>query len=55
MDHEKKKRILVCPLGWGLGHASRDIPIIDSLQKSGHVVIIAADELQLTLLSNVHR
>lgn len=48
---EEKKRILVCPLGWGLGHASRDIPIIDSLQKNGHEIIVAGDELQLTLLS----
>ena len=48
---ERKKIILVCPLGWGLGHASRDIPIIDFLQKNGHEVIIAGDEIQLVLLS----
>jgi uncharacterized protein (TIGR00661 family) len=51
MDQEKIKRVLVCPLGWGLGHASRDILIIDSLQKRGCSVIIAADQPQLTLLS----
>jgi uncharacterized protein (TIGR00661 family) len=51
MDDQNKKRVLICPLGWGLGHASRDIPIIDSIQKNGHKVIIAGDQLQLNLLS----
>ncbi len=48
----EKKIILVCPLGWGLGHASRDIPIIDSFRRDGHKVIIAGDEQSLALLSN---
>ncbi len=46
----KKKRILVCPLDWGLGHASRCIPLIHNLLQEGHVVIIAAAKNPLTLL-----
>jgi len=46
-----KKRVLVCPLGWGLGHASRDIPIVEFLRNNGHEVIVAGDELQLTLIA----
>lgn len=45
-----KKNVLVCPLGWGLGHASRDIPIIDALIEKGHRVIVAADLPQLALI-----
>ena len=36
------KRILSCPLNWGLGHASRCIPIIRYLLNNGHEVIIAS-------------
>lgn len=49
--NDEKKKVLICPLGWGLGHASRVIPIIDSFLKSGHEVIVAGDDLQLALLS----
>mgnify|MGYP006194365647 CR=1 FL=1 len=45
-----KKRILVTPLNWGLGHATRCIPIIHELLKQGAEVIIAADQLPLHLL-----
>ena len=51
MKEKKKHRVLVCPLGWGLGHASRNIPIIDYLLKSGHTVIVAGDELQISYLT----
>lgn len=37
-----KKRILVAPLDWGLGHASRCIPLIRRELEKGHDVIIAA-------------
>lgn len=47
---EKKKRILVCPLDWGLGHATRCIPIIRELERQGAEVIIAADKQPLKLL-----
>jgi len=36
-------RVLVCPLGWGLGHATRMLPIIDTLLKKDCKVIVAAD------------
>ncbi|MBK9290709.1 MAG: glycosyltransferase [Bacteroidetes bacterium] len=37
-----KKRILVCPLDWGIGHASRCVPIVRRLIASGHEPVIAA-------------
>lgn len=43
-------RILVCPLDWGLGHASRMIPVIYTLLKNNQEVVIAADNLPLQLL-----
>lgn len=36
------KKILISPLDWGLGHATRCIPLIDLLLKAGHKVLIAA-------------
>ncbi|MEM9022416.1 MAG: glycosyltransferase [Bacteroidota bacterium] len=44
------KRILVAPLDWGLGHATRCVPIIRELQAQGAEVIIAADRGPLALL-----
>lgn len=38
-----RKTILTAPLDWGLGHATRCIPIIEELNKAGHKVIIAAE------------
>ena len=46
-----KKRILVAPLDWGIGHATRCIPIINALIRSGFEVILAADSRPLHLLS----
>jgi uncharacterized protein (TIGR00661 family) len=39
----KSKKILVCPLDWGLGHATRLVPVIDQLLKLGADVFIGAD------------
>jgi uncharacterized protein (TIGR00661 family) len=36
------KRILIAPLDWGLGHATRCIPLIRHLISTGHQPIIAA-------------
>jgi UDP:flavonoid glycosyltransferase YjiC (YdhE family) len=44
-------RILVCPLDWGIGHATRCVPIIKHLRKQNHKVIIAADGRPLEFLS----
>ncbi len=43
-------RILVSPLDWGLGHATRCIPIIKHLRSKGVEVVIASDGPQLKLL-----
>ncbi len=42
--------ILVAPLNWGLGHATRCIPIIKELEKNGFNPIIASDGNALALL-----
>jgi len=45
----RKTRILVAVLNWGLGHASRSIPIIRALKKHNDV-ILASTGRSLTLL-----
>jgi len=45
-----KKRILVAPLNWGLGHATRCIPIIQGLIACDYEPIIASDGIALELL-----
>lgn len=45
-----KKNILVAPLNWGLGHATRCIPIIKALEAHNFNPIIASDGVALTLL-----
>ncbi len=47
---QKHKRILICPLDWGLGHATRCIPIIRLLLKKNAEVLVAADAGPLALL-----
>ena len=44
------KTILVAPLNWGLGHATRCIPIIKALQDNNFIPIIASDGIALDLL-----
>ena len=44
------KRILIAPLDWGLGHATRCIPIIRKLRSMGCGVIIATAGAQEVLL-----
>ncbi len=44
------KRILITPLDWGLGHATRCIPIIQELLDQGNEVMIASSGLALNLL-----
>lgn len=43
-------KILVAPLNWGLGHASRCVPLIRSFIAEGHEVILGGDGDSLTLL-----
>ena len=44
------RKILVIPLDWGLGHATRDIPLIRELLNAGCLVFIAAEEKHAALL-----
>jgi len=44
------KKILVAPLNWGLGHASRCIPLIEALIKHGYQPVMASDGQALELL-----
>nr|WP_315178232.1 glycosyltransferase [uncultured Flavobacterium sp.] len=44
------KTILIAPLNWGLGHATRCIPIIRALQENNYIPIIASDGIALELL-----
>ena len=48
--NNSRKNILVAPLNWGLGHATRCIPIIRELEKNGFNPIIASDGIALALL-----
>ena len=45
-----QKTILVAPLHWGLGHATRCIPIIKALLKNNYKVLIGSDGAALLLL-----
>jgi len=45
-----KKTILVAPLNWGLGHATRCIPIIQGLLDNDYKVLLASDGEALDLL-----
>jgi len=38
----KKKKILIAPLDWGLGHATRCIPIAKALEEEGYEVLFCA-------------
>jgi len=44
------KNILVAPLNWGLGHATRCIPIIRALEENGFTPILASDGVALEML-----
>ena len=45
-----KLKILISPLDWGLGHATRCISIIRALLELNHEVVIASDKAPLRLL-----
>lgn len=47
---EAKKSILICPLDWGLGHATRCVPVIRELLRLNFNVIIGADKKPLAFL-----
>ena len=45
-------RILISPLDWGLGHASRLVPIIRKYQSSGYEILLGGNGFSLELLKN---
>lgn len=45
-------KVLVAPLDWGLGHATRCIPIIHALLSEGYEVILAGECAQAALLQS---
>lgn len=36
-------RILIAPLNWGLGHATRCVPLIERYRRNGHEIILGGD------------
>ncbi len=50
MTNTSSKTILIAPLDWGLGHATRCIPIIQTLQNQGYKIVVAANDKQQNLL-----
>lgn len=50
MDNANRQMILVAPLNWGLGHATRCIPVIRQLEATGFTPVIASDGAALQLL-----
>lgn len=52
MESEPEKRVLVSPLAWGLGHATRIIPIINELSKKEYQVIVATNQELGALIEN---
>lgn len=46
----RSRRILVAPINWGLGHATRCIPLIKKLEEKGFTPFLASDGAALDLL-----
>ena len=46
----RQKKILVAPLNWGLGHATRCVPIIREFQKQKAIVLLGGDGMALAYL-----
>lgn len=44
------ERVLVCPLGWGLGHTSRSVQLINQLIQKGCTVLVAGDPYSIAFL-----
>jgi UDP-N-acetylglucosamine transferase subunit ALG13 len=49
-ENIRQKKLLICVLNWGIGHASRVIPIIRLLLKYGQTVYLASDGDALAFL-----
>ena len=51
MKTKTSLRVIVSPLDWGLGHATRCIPVIKALLQAGCSVFVACDETAEKLLT----
>jgi uncharacterized protein (TIGR00661 family) len=49
-NRKSVRHVLVAPLNWGLGHATRCIPIIKALQQNGYTPLLASDGAALEIL-----
>ena len=47
------KRLFISPLDWGLGHASRLIPLIENLKKDGHFILLGTEPKTAAFLSEI--
>ncbi len=45
-----KETVLFCPLNWGLGHATRIVPLIQENMRKGNKIVIAADGMPYAFL-----
>ncbi|MBN2237666.1 MAG: hypothetical protein JW729_08895 [Bacteroidales bacterium] len=50
---KKKKRFFISPLDWGLGHASRMVPLIQEIHKQGHEVLLGVDLKSAAFLKEI--
>lgn len=51
MNGQKKTRVLLAPLDWGLGHTTRCIPLIRYLREKGCEVVLACSGAPASLLT----
>jgi uncharacterized protein (TIGR00661 family) len=49
-----RKKVLICPLDWGIGHATRCIPLVGVLQGLNYEVIIAGAGRSLDFINREH-
>lgn len=49
-DHPALPNVLIAPLNWGLGHATRCIPLINAFLEKGRRPVLASDGAALELL-----
>ncbi len=47
-------KVLICPLNWGLGHATRSSQLIESMIQSGHEVHLGSDGLAAVTLQKAY-
>lgn len=48
-----KKRIFISPLDWGLGHASRLVPLIANLRDQGHFILLGTEPKTAAFLKTI--